>query len=292
MLVNGAPVEGLAISSVVGDVTPPVLDGRAPGGRGEILLGSRTMHRLGLTIGDRVTVGAQGVRQTVPARIVGRGVVPVTHQATRLGDGLVLTAEDFLDIGHTLGLEDFGLGNAFIRLKPGASRNAFQPRLVDVLAPGTEWDSKVYSVPTATPADIASFGGVRNLPALLAGLLALLAAATLAHVLVTAIRRRRHDLAILKTLGFVRRQVRRTVGVQATALALAGVTVGIPAGVVVGRAVWSAFAGDLGIVVVPVVPLAAVLLCVPATLLLANLIAVVPGRVAARLAPARVLRAE
>ena len=124
------------------------------------------------------------------------------------------------------------------------------------------------------------------------GLLAALAAGVTAHVLVTSVRRRRRDLAILKTLGLLPRQVRAAVAWQATTLAVAGVAIAIPVGVAVGRWGWTAFAGRLGVVADPVVPLLGVLTVVPATLVLANVVAAGPGWAAGRVPPASVLRAE
>lgn len=60
-------------------------------------------------------------------------------------------------------------------------------------------------------ADAVNFGGVQGAPLAVGGVLAALGAAALAHVLVTAIRHRRRDIAILKTIGFVRGQARRAV---------------------------------------------------------------------------------
>ena len=63
-------------------------------------------------------------------------------------------------------------------------------------------------------------------------------------------------------------------------------------GVVVGRWTWTLFAEQLGILPDPMVPLLAVLIAVPSALFLANLIAVVPGRLASRTPPAIALRSE
>src|SRR5437588_12768869 len=59
-----------------------------------------------------------------------------------------------------------------------------------------------------------------------------------------------------------------------------------------GRWMWSAFATQLGILPASAIPIGAVLLSIPATLLLANLIAYLPGRAAARIGAATVLRTE
>ena len=122
--------------------------------------------------------------------------------------------------------------------------------------------------------------------------LALLAAGTLAHVLLTGLHRRRRDLAVLKTLGLVRSQLLRVAAWQATALAAAALVIGLPLGVLAGRWAWALFAWSAGVSGVADVPAPLVLLAVPATLALANLIAAGPGWNAARGRPASVLRTE
>ena len=63
-------------------------------------------------------------------------------------------------------------------------------------------------------------------------------------------------------------------------------------GVAAGRRMWTAFANTLGILPSPAIPVLAVLVTVPATLLLANLIAYLPGRAGGRVRAATVLRTE
>src|SRR5205823_8599150 len=105
------------------------------------------------------------------------------------------------------------------------------------------------------PVDILNYARIQGTPLALAGLLALLALATVAHLLVTSTRRRRRDLAVLKTLGFVRRQVSAAVAWQATTLVLLALIVGLPVCVAAGRWVWQLFAGQLGVPTDPRVPL-------------------------------------
>jgi hypothetical protein len=52
-------------------------------------------------------------------------------------------------------------------------------------------------------AEVRNLQRVGGLPGLLAGLVVLLALAMMTHTLVTSVRRRRRDLAVLKTLGSV-----------------------------------------------------------------------------------------
>jgi ABC-type antimicrobial peptide transport system permease subunit len=126
----------------------------------------------------------------------------------------------------------------------------------------------------------------------LAALLSVLAVITMVHLLVTAIQRRRRELAVLRTLGCVPRQISAAIAWQATAVAGIALALGIPLGLASGRALWSAVAGNLGVVVQPTIPWLWVALLVPAALILANLVAAVPAASAARIAPATILRAE
>ena len=68
-------------------------------------------------------------------------------------------------------------------------------------------------------------------------MLALFGAATLTHLLVVSVSRRRREIGLLKVLGFVNRQVASAVIWQATTLALVGIVIGVPVGVLAGRAI-------------------------------------------------------
>jgi predicted lysophospholipase L1 biosynthesis ABC-type transport system permease subunit len=81
----------------------------------------------------------------------------------------------------------------------------------------------------------------------------------------------------LKALGFVNGQVAAAVAWQATTLALAGVVIGLPLGLVIGQAVWIAFANNLGVVPVSVVQIWLLAALCAGVLLVANLLAVAPA---------------
>jgi ABC-type lipoprotein release transport system permease subunit len=294
--VEGERVDALGLDPVEGDVLPPLLDGRAPETPEEIVLGERTREAVGVDVGDRVAVRVSGSNERRRLRVVGVGVVPTVSVAARLGEGAFLTVEGLREFTEPPG-DGYAL---FLRLEPGAAEH----RVVADLQRGLDRrcdeqpsrcpDGKGFlaSGVEGKPTDIVNFGRVRNTPLLLGSVLALLAAGTLAHVLVSAIRRRRRDLALLKTLGFERRQLTATVAWQATATVVVALLIGVPVGAAVGRWVWAAFADQLGILSEPRVPSIAVLLTVLGALVLANLIAALPARAAARTRPANVLRAE
>jgi hypothetical protein len=68
--------------------------------------------------------------------------------------------------------------------------------------------------------------------------------------------------------------------------------IGLPVGVAVGRVGWDSFATRLGTLPEPVTPFLTLTLMVPVAIILANLVAGVPGSIAARRPSAVVLRSE
>jgi hypothetical protein len=207
-----------------------------------------------------------------------------------LGEGAVVTRSALRELGP-----NFNRDSLIVDFRDGTSRRESihtlrSARHIAHLPRGDEGDFRANGV--LRPSDILSYERVRSTPIALAILLAFLAAATVTHALVTSVRRRRRDLALLATLGFTRRQVSATVAWQATTVATVSLVVGIPLGIVLGRTGWNALADNLGTVSEPIIPVLAVLAAIPVVLGLVNLVAFVPGRMAARLRPAVVLRSE
>ncbi len=78
---------------------------------------------------------------------------------------------------------------------------------------------------------------------------------------------------------------------QASVVAVIAAVIGIPLGLVFGRSLWSLFADQIGVPPAVDLPLS-LLLAVPALIVLANLIALLPAMSAARTRPTRALRSE
>ena len=131
--------------------------------------------------------------------------------------------------------------------------------------------------PTNLPENLRNLGRVEGFPRLIGGFLVLLAMVAIAHTLVTSVRRRAHDLAVLETIGFVHRQVRSTIVWQASTLAAIGLVLGIPIGIVVGRLLWSFTATSLGVDTSVDLPWGWIALTIPVTLVLVNLLASAAG---------------
>lgn len=293
--VEGETVPLLTVTPVLGDVAPPIVEGRFPVAANEVALGAATLRRANVRLGSSVSMvapleGAAPVEYTVVGRTV---IAPSGASLSEAGPGVgaLLTREGTIRlVGDAPESEDFtAASGAFIRFSRGADRAAILRAISPLVQPNGPTLNE--SAPE-TPVDIVTFGRVQNLPLVLGAILGLVAASTLAHTVASSARRRRRDLAILKTIGFVSRQVRGTVASQATTLTALALVVGIPAGVALGRWVWISFADQLGMVPEATVPLGFLALVVPAALLLANAIAALPGRGAACIRPATVLRAD
>jgi len=181
------------------------------------------------------------------------------------------------------------------RYGPGVDRVAVNRRIAaipQIAAPQFGGLQPVRPSGPKVPPEVDRLRQIGGLPAILAALLGGLALLAVGHALVTAVRRRRRDLALLKTLGFDRRQVRATIAWQATTLATVGLIIGIPGGLIVGRFVWRLVADGLGVSTTATIPTLALLLAIPAVLVLVNLVAFLPAGAAAQTRPAVALRSE
>jgi hypothetical protein len=255
-----------------------MLEGRAPANAGEVVLGTKTLESTGKDVGDIVTV--QLGNRAVGMRVVGRGVFPEYGDASRLGNGAFMTFAGLQQV-----LPQAKANTFLLRFRPGSDAAAQVVRVRRALEPIPSRDS-------GRPRELEDLADVQDIPNLLTAILALLAGATLAHTLVTSVRRRRRDLAVLKTIGFTRGQVALAITWQATILVSLALAIGMPIGALAGRRVWDAFAEGLGAVPQTTLPTMAILITVPLAVLFANVIAAVPAWLAGRTKAAVALRAE
>src|SRR5690349_4952555 len=274
-----------------GPARPVITAGAAPTASDEVALGASTMRDARTRIGQAVDVvadQAEGHPKPVRMRVVGTVIVPPSpFLAVKLGEGAAMTLPGYLRTDPGAARQQGGLP-FLVRFAPGVSRDA---GLAAVSHDITGLPNP-YVTAAERPANVVSLASIAGLPVALSGLLALIAAGTLAHTLASSTRRRRRDLAIFKTLGLLRRQVRQAVAWQATTIAAIALLAGLPIGIAGGRWAWHYFAAQLGVLPEPAVPPAAILIAIPGALVMANLIAAAPARAAGRTQPATVLRTE
>jgi hypothetical protein len=302
-----ANLDGQAVPLLLGGpraaVAPPVLSGHSMDGRDQIVLGPATLAELHQRLGGTVTVSV-GTYFRARLVIVGTATMPTVGLSeglhTSLGTGALASAQL---IGPLATGCNGPPAMALVRLHPGvgaaAGRASLQrlaagvTRTLAALPAGNPCQGNSLAVVGVQhPAQIASYRSMGAAPDLLAGGLAVGAFAALAFTLFASVRRRRRDLAVLKTLGFTRRQLAGTLAWQASVAAVIGIVVGMPLGIALGRSLWILFAQQIYAVPVPTVPARALALVALGTVLLANLAAAMPGRSAARTASALALRAE
>ena len=276
-------VNVFATQAVRGSVHPTVVQGRWPASSSEIAVGSTTLDAIGAGVGTTITMSAG--HRTAQLRVVGRVVLPDFGFGSALGKGAGLTLDGLHKVVPGAEANAYGFD-----LRPGTDVPAEIRHLDRVLPGSTNATGAVLSPRVGDQLD--NLSKIQGLLLAMAGLIALTTLAALTNLLVTSIRRRQRDLAILKALGFVRRQVWTTVAWQASCVAVISLAVGLPVGIAAGRWAWSAFAGNVGVVPEPAIPLVAAMLVVPITLVAANIVAALPARAASRVGPASVLRTE
>jgi hypothetical protein len=265
---------------------PAPVTGRVPTTSREIALGTRTLRQLHARVGATIQVSLAEFPAR-PMTIVGATVFPTLSDALGLGTGAALTPGG---LHHLLPAKVPAPPPAvvFVRFRPDvgpqAGRQALTARLAEV------GSFKVDG--PATPTDLVNFGQVQDLPQVLGIGLAVVALLTITHLLMTSVRRRQRDFAILRALGFTSWQVRGTLCWQALTLAGIALLIGVPAGIACGRLGWQVFAYQLGITPVAAVPAAALSIMAASWLAAAAVIAALPGEAATRNPPARVLHSE
>jgi hypothetical protein len=293
-------------------VSPPIVQGHGLRTPNQIVLGATTLAQLHKHIGDVLQMRYTSGFPPRPIRllIVGVATLPAIGIAEALHTSMAIGAIVPADNGSLtkqLGPEAYpgcnGPNMVFLRVHGGvdsaggfaaAQRLATSANAVlstepqDSSCGGNQ--ASVLSV--QRPAQIMNYRSMGTTPVLLAAGLAFGAVVALGLALTASVRRRRRDLALLKTLGFTQRQLASAIAWQASIAAVGGIAVGIPLGIALGRWLWTLFAQEIGAVPAPTVPMWWVAVAGLAAIILANVVAAVPGRSAARTPTALVLHDE
>ena len=275
-------------------VGPPVLSGHGFNALNQIVLGTATLDQLHKHIGDSVEVSSGGTLTKL--QIVGTATLPTigiqgsTH--LEMGNGAVLSYKLIPASQRNLFDVKSGPNAILVRVKPGSDQRAAFRSLSAILVKlgGNSNGAQTQSV--QRPAQIVNYGSLGSTPVVLGAALAVGAVVAMGLTLITSVRRRRRDLALLKTLGFTRRQLAAAIAWQSSVATAIGTAIGVPLGVVLGRFLWDLFAHEIYAVPSPTVPILSVVAIVVSALVLANLVAAIPGRLAARTSTALLLRAE
>ena len=289
IIVNKVLVGAIPATSVRGPLLFSTVDGRPPSGPDQIGLGATTMRLVGAHLGSVVHVTIRN--RVTTFRVVSQVSFPVIAGGiVGLGTGALITIDGLFHAFCPAGagyaacvqlVEQHGNTGILASVVPGPRGQAVINHYLN------EYSSATLRV---TPTSLVNFGEAVNFPLIFGVMLAVFGAATLAHLLVVSVSRRRREIGLLKVLGFVNAQVTMAVAWQATTVALVGIVVGVPMGVVIGRAIWTAFTDNLGAVPVVVLPILVLGGLVVGVFIVANLIAITPALIARRAKPADLMR--
>jgi predicted lysophospholipase L1 biosynthesis ABC-type transport system permease subunit len=281
-------------------VSPSMLSGHAPDEPSQVVLGPATLASLHAHVGDRVVAEVDG-HTKISLRVVGTATLPTIggsgDPSLEMGTGAVMASSLFSasDLNQQ-GAPVAGPMAVFIALRPGVSQ-ATALRSLDhitaVLNRSSDPDAPIGGVVSALrPAEIADSHSIIATPALLAVVLAIGAIGALGLTLISSVRQRRRQFALLKALGFTQGQIAASVAWQSSVAAVVGVVLGVPIGIALGRWLWTLFADGISAVPHPTVPTLSIAAVALGAVVFANLVAVFPGRVAARTRTSLLLRTE
>jgi hypothetical protein len=261
-----------------------VTSGRMPRAADEVLLAPQSLQTLHASVGDRVVLAGSKTRSTFT--VTGSGLVPEGFHNS-YADGGWLT-----DSGFDALFKGFKFHLVYVSVTASERTPAAGPRLSAALGRENRMlgDFQLSSPEPLT--QLTALRDVRDLPRFLGAFLAVLGIGAVGHALVTAVRRRSGQLAVLRAVGMTPWQCRTVALTHATVIGLVGLLFGLPLGLALGRIVWRTVADYTPFQYVPPLDVMALLLLIPATLLAVNLLAIWPGRQAGKLHVAEVLRAE
>jgi putative ABC transport system permease protein len=253
-----------------------IVDGREPRTDEEVTVGLRLADDLGLDVGDTISVGGSRRPERDPVTVVGTGVEPPLGDH-EFGSVLLMTSA---------GYDRFAQTEPFTQTLVRAKR----PGDADVVL--DDYKSKYELSFQALPPAVDNLRQLERLPALLGGFIAVVGFAMLAHAMVIAVRRRSHDLAVLRAVGYTPGQTATAVVTMALVVGLLALVVGVPIGIGAGRFLWQLVARDASVEGDALIPTLRTFATSGAVLVAALLVAALPARRAATLAPATLLRAE
>lgn len=281
-----APITGPGGDAVVplsvvapepGGPGPATIEGRAPAAGDEVALGAVSARQLGVGVGDEVEV--EGEEADLSLRVTGLVALNIAFDMERVGEGALVATAAAEDLGFDLSEAP---GTVLVSFREGVDPDAAVVRLRE------QWGPVVLR--PVPPTDVANLERVQTLPLLLAAVVVVLAAVALAASLSATLRRRRSELALLRTIGLLRRQLAATVAVQAAAIVVPAAIAGVVVGVGGGRLVWRSVLHGLGAPEVPASAWIAAVLAPVGSALIAVVLAAPAGRRAGRVEPGVALR--
>lgn len=289
---QGAP--GIAVNWHDGPVADgsqilKVIDGRVPGADGEVALDERTFEQTGHDLGDTVEFVTAGDSPRISAELVG---------VMRFGESGSLAGAN-LSVFDTRTAQELFLGgdNSYNRVSVTTADDVTAAQLADDIdqalpdgleaLPGSEVDEETA---TALEEGLSFFN---TFLLVFAGIALFVGVFLILNTFSILVAQRSQEMALMRALGAERRQVTRSVLIEAFIVGFVGSTIGLLLGIGVAqllKLVFGAFGFELG----------ETLVLVPRTVAVAYLVGIVvtmvaafaPARHAARVPPVAAMRDE
>ncbi|MEU6556162.1 ABC transporter permease [Streptomyces sp. NPDC046915] len=269
------------------DARYPLVSGHAPSGKGEVLIDSRTAERAGYKVGDKVRISVDGPVLT-----------PVVSGVFTTDDGNVAAGGSLALFDTATAQKLFGKPGTYdqidVKAKPGTSQTALQDALEQAL-PKNRVETTTGKELADSQAELISsqMSGLKQGLLVFAGIALFVGTFIIANTFTMLVAQRTKELALLRAVGASRRQVTRSVLIEAFVVGtVAGVT-GLAAGIGIGAGLRSLMSSlgatvpDGPLVITPGTVVAALVVGVVITMLAAWL----PGRRAAKIPPVAAMSA-
>ncbi|KPI17084.1 protein of unknown function DUF214 [Actinobacteria bacterium OK074] len=268
------------------DARYPLTSGHAPKGADEVVIDSETAKRAGYEVGDTVRLSVDG--PVLTPKIV--GIFTTDDGNVAAGGSLALfdtaTAQKLF---HTTGYDEIDVsaatGTTQTRLRSALS--AVVPAATADLKTGTQLaDDQAEQIASAT-------SGLRTGLLVFAGIALFVGTFIIANTFTMLVAQRTKELALLRAVGASRRQVTRSVLIEAFVVGAVAAVVGLVVGIGIGaglRALIGSFGSgvpDGPLVITPGTVVAALAVGILITMLAAWL----PGRRAAKIPPVAAMNA-
>jgi hypothetical protein len=263
-----------------GDVGASIIEGRIPSAPDEVALGPTSLDRIGKRVGDVVTM--RGAADVASLQIVGSVLFPegdFSHD-----EGILLTAGAADRLGADV--RSVGVHQVLFDWQEGIDAAVADQELRDA-------GFNVYTnVDALKPATVTNLAGVVGLPRFLAAFVAALTLVTLLHALAVALRYRSGEMMAMRALGMTARGTAGVLGTHVVVLAGVACVVGLPLGLVIGRAAWRPIAERSHVIVFAAWPTEAIPYAIGTLVLGACMLALVATRRVSRMRPSELLHSE
>ncbi|CAL9515261.1 ABC transporter permease [Streptomyces sp. enrichment culture] len=206
----------------------PLTEGRAPKGEGEILIDSETARRAGYEVGDTIRMSVDG-----PV------LEPVVTGVFTTDDGNVAAGGSLALFDTATAQKLFGKTGTFdeiaVRAKDGVSESALQAQLEKALPSGVvEMTTGTELADNQAEMIASSMSGLKQALLVFAGIALFVGTFIIANTFTMLVAQRTKELALMRAVGASRRQITRSVLIEAFVVGTIAAVAGLVAGVGIG----------------------------------------------------------